>query len=97
MGAGGVSIRDLGKGTFTLQLGPVSMQTEVIVAEKDDDGLLGVDVLQNGKGGPTDLLIIKGVLKVEGKEFPIRLVGRTESVRSLLLIILLFQLKVRLS
>ena len=47
VGAGGVSIKEL-KGTFTLQLGPVSMQTEAIVAEIDDDGLLGVDVLQNG-------------------------------------------------
>ena len=66
VGAGGVSIRELGKGIFTLQLGPVSMQTEAIVAEIDDDCLLGVDVLQNGEGGPADLLMSKGVLKVEG-------------------------------
>ena len=33
VGAGGVSIKEQGKGTFTLQLGPVSMQTEAIVAE----------------------------------------------------------------
>ena len=81
MGAGGVSIRELGKGTFTLQLGPVSMQTEAIVAEIDDDGLLGVDVLQNGKGGPTDLLMSKGVLKVEGKEVPIIHVGMRNRIR----------------
>ena len=81
VGAGGVSIKVLGKGTFTLQLGPVSMQTEAIVAEIDEDGLLGVDVLQNGKGGPTDLLLSKGVLKVEGKEVPIIQVGMKNRVR----------------
>ena len=81
VGAGGVSIKVLGKGTFTLQLGPVSMQTEAIVAEIDDDGLLRVDVLQNGKGGPTDLLLSKGVLKVEGKEVPIIQVGMKNRVR----------------
>ena len=81
VGAGGVSIKELGKGTFTLQLGPVSMQTEAIDAEIDDDGLLGVDVLQNGKGGPTDLLMSKGVLKVEGKEVPIIQVGMKNRVR----------------
>ena len=41
VGAGGVNIKELGKGKFTLQLGPVSMQTEAIKAEIDDDGLLG--------------------------------------------------------
>ena len=44
----------MGKGNFTIQLGPVSVQTEAIVAEIDDDGLLGVDVLQNRKDEPTD-------------------------------------------
>ena len=57
------------------------MQTEAIVAEIDEHGLLGVDVLQNGKGGPTDLLMSKGVLKVEGKEVPIIHVGMKNRVR----------------
>ena len=37
------------------------MEVEAIVAEIDDDGLLGVDILQNGKNGPADLLMSKGV------------------------------------
>ena len=81
VGAGGVNIKELGKGNFTLQLGPVSMQTEAIVAEIDDDGLLGVDVLQNGEGGPTDLLMSEGVLKVDGKEVPIIQVGMKNRIR----------------
>ena len=81
VGAGGVNIKELGKGEFTLQLGPVSVQTEAIVAEIDDDGLLGVDVLQNGEGGPTDLLMSEGVLKVDGKEVPIIQVGMKNRIR----------------
>ena len=81
VGAGGVNIKELGKGKFTLQLGPVSMQTEAIVAEIDDDGLLGVDVLQNGEGRPTDLLMSEGVLKVDGKEVPIIQVGMKNRIR----------------
>ena len=81
VGAGGVNIKELGKGKFTLQLGPVSMQTEAIVAEIDDDGLLGVDVLQNGEGGPTDLLMSEGVLKVDGEEVPIIQVGMKNRIR----------------
>ena len=81
VGAGGVNIKELGKGKFTIQLGPVSMETEAIVAEIDDDGLLGVDVLQNREGGPTDLLMSKGVLKVEGKDVPIIQVGMKTRVR----------------
>ena len=57
------------------------MQTEAIVAEIDDDGLLGVDVLQNGEGGPTDLLMSEGVLKVDGKEVPIIQVGMKNRIR----------------
>ena len=80
VGAGGVNIKELGKGKFTLQLGPVSMQTDAILAEIDDDGLLRVDILQNREGGPTDLMS-KGVLKVEGKDVPIILVGMKTCVR----------------
>ena len=65
----------------TIQLGPVSVQTEAIVAEVDDDGLLGVDVLQNRKDGPTDLLMSKGVLQIAGKEVPIIQVGITNRLR----------------
>ena len=69
------------KGNFKLKLGPVSMHTEMIVADIDDDGLLWVDVLQNAEGGPADLLMSKGVLKVAGKEIPIIQVGLQNGVR----------------
>ena len=33
---------------------------EAVVAEIDDDGLIGMDVLQSRRNGPTDLLLSKG-------------------------------------
>lgn len=53
---------------------------EAVVAEIDDDGLLGVDVLQNGKEVPADLLLSKEVLVVEDKEVPIIKIGRKSKV-----------------
>ena len=80
-GAGGTTINEVGKGTFKLQLGPAEMYVEAIVAEIDDDGLLGIDLLQNGENGPTDLLMSKGVLMIAGKEVPIIQIGLQNRIR----------------
>ena len=58
--AGGTAIRELGKGEFKIQLGPVDLRVEAVVAEIDDDGLIGVDVLQSRRNGPSYLLLSKG-------------------------------------
>ena len=81
VGASGVSLKERGKGIFCLKLGSVKMEVEAIVAEIDDDGLLGVDILQNGKNGPADLLMSKGVLMIDKKEIPIIQVGVNDRVR----------------
>ncbi|MEW8545559.1 MAG: reverse transcriptase domain-containing protein [Candidatus Thiodiazotropha sp.] len=81
IGAGGAIISEVGKGSFKLQLGPVQLQTDAIVAEIEDDGLLGIDVLQNRDDGPADILMSKGVLRVAGKEVPIIQVGMQNRVR----------------
>ncbi|MCG8044792.1 MAG: retroviral-like aspartic protease family protein, partial [Candidatus Thiodiazotropha endolucinida] len=81
IGAGGTTIREIGKGEFTLQLGPVRIQVEAIVAEIEDDGLLGVDVLQNSSKGPTDLMLSKGVLVINHQEVPVIQIGITKRVR----------------
>ena len=47
------------------------MTVEAIVADIDDDGLLGVDVLQNSKDGSIDILLSRGVLVSDKKEVPI--------------------------
>ena len=81
VGASGASIKERGKGTFVIKLGPVQMEVEAIVTDIDDDGLLGVDVLQNNKDGPTDLLMSKGVLVINKKDVPIIQVGVTNRLR----------------
>ena len=81
IGASGSAINVRGKATFSLQLGSVNLQVEAIVAEIDDDGLLGVDVLQNSEEGPTDLLLSKGVLRVDSKEVPVIQIGMKSRIR----------------
>ena len=71
IGAGGITINELVKGEFTIQLGTVSLQVEAVVAEIDDDGLLGVDVLQSNSNGPVDLILSKGVLVIGKQAVPI--------------------------
>ena len=81
VGASGVSIKERGKGIFAIKLGPAELEVEAIVADMDDDGLLGVDILQNGKNGPSDLLLSRGVLLIGKKEVPIIQVGVQTRVR----------------
>ena len=79
--ASGVSIKERGNGIFAIKLRPAKLEVEAIVADIDDDGLLGVDVLQNGKNGPSDLLMRRGVLLIDKKEVPIIQVGVQTRVR----------------
>ena len=81
VGASGSPINEKGKARFSLQLGAVKLEVEAIVADIEDDGLLGVDVLQNGKEGPTDILLSKGVLMIENQEVPIIQVGLKQCIR----------------
>ena len=81
VGASCVSIKERGNGTFNIKLGPVELEIKAIVAEIDDDGLLGVDILQNGKNGPADLLMSKGVMVLNKKEVPMMQVGMSSRFR----------------
>ena len=63
-----MSIKERGKGIFAIKLGPAELEVEAIVADIDDDGLLGVDILQNGKNGPSDSLLSRGVLLIDKKK-----------------------------
>ena len=74
VGPTGTVIDELGQGTFSLKMGEVEIEVEAVVADIDDDGLLGIDVLQNGNGGPTDLLLSKGVVRVQDEKVPPKLV-----------------------
>ena len=81
IGASGTEIRELGKGLFLLKLGLMLLEVDAIVADIADDALLGVDVLQNGDEGPSDLFMSKGVLLINKQEVPIIQVGIKTRVR----------------
>lgn len=81
LGPSGDAIKELGKAKFSITLGEMETTVEAVVAEIDDDGLLGIDVLQNGDGGPADLLLSKGMLAVQDNEVPIIQVGLRGRVR----------------
>ena len=51
-GAGGNILQEYGKAIFKIQLGPLVMQKEIIIAEIEDEGLLGADFLQEDESGP---------------------------------------------
>jgi hypothetical protein len=74
-GAGGTLLKELGKATFNLELGPLILDREVIVAEIEDEGLLGIDILQNENDGPADILLSKGVIKLHGVSIPCIQIG----------------------
>ncbi|KAL3878170.1 hypothetical protein ACJMK2_030539 [Sinanodonta woodiana] len=74
-GAGGTLLKELGKATFHLEQGPMILDREVIVAEIEDEGLLGIDILQNENDGPADILLSKGVIKLNGVSIPCIQIG----------------------
>ncbi|KAL3883059.1 hypothetical protein ACJMK2_029352 [Sinanodonta woodiana] len=61
-GAGGILLKELRKATFHLELGPLLLDMEVIVAKIEDEGLLGIDIL-------------KGVIKLHGISIPCIQIG----------------------
>lgn len=81
VGAGGTPINEKGKAIFDIQIGPVSLQKEIIVAEIEDECLLGIDILQNDDGGPADLLLTKGVIVLKGQEIPCIQIGLKSEIR----------------
>ena len=81
VGPSGSIIKGLGKGSFDIRIGSVQLEVDAMVADIEDDGLLGIDVLQNGDSGPADLILSKSVLQIQGKEVPIIQVGMHKRAR----------------
>ncbi|KAH3877831.1 hypothetical protein DPMN_001709 [Dreissena polymorpha] len=59
----------MGRGAFRMQLGPVKRLQEAIVADIEDDVLLGYDVLGNAES-PADIILSQGIISLEGQEIP---------------------------
>ncbi|KAJ8313131.1 hypothetical protein KUTeg_009318 [Tegillarca granosa] len=52
----GTPLTEWGKAQFDIELNNVKFKQEIIVAQIEDEGLLGMDILQNSDKGPADIL-----------------------------------------
>ena len=74
-GAGGEPIKIWGWAPFDLQLGPVSLWRVLIMAEIEDEILLGDDILRRDPEGPMDILNTEKVMVFKGFRIPLHTVG----------------------
>ena len=86
--ASGVPLRELGKAIFTVTFGDLKLTKQIIVASIEDDGLLGVDILQNLESGPADIIQqltssnSQGIIRLQGVDIPCIQIGKpNESIR----------------
>ena len=80
-GAGGAHLKEYGKAVFSIKLGSVSLQKELIVADIEYEGLLGIDILQDDEHGPADILSSKGKIVFRGQEIPCIRIRKKSCVR----------------
>lgn len=59
------------------------MERELIVANIEDDALLGLDILMKGPGGPADIKLTKGERVLNGTTIPCIQLGQREVVRKM--------------
>ena len=69
-GAGGSNIKVLGQGIFDISLGPLELTETLVVADIQDDVLLGIDLLQNHEKGQADILLSTGEIHLRGYTIP---------------------------
>ncbi|CAC5405010.1 unnamed protein product [Mytilus coruscus] len=80
-GDGGESVKLLGKANFNIILGSLEIVAEIVVANIEDQCLLGIDILQGQQGGPADTLLSKGVINLKGVSIPCIQVKKSEIIR----------------
>jgi hypothetical protein len=79
--ANGQPLTELGKGVFTIKLGELTLDSEVIIAEIEDDSLLGLDILMKGEGGPADIKLTEGIILLNKTKIPCIQIGQPETLR----------------
>jgi hypothetical protein len=79
--ADGKPLKEKGKVTFNIQIGDLKLQRALVVAEMEDDILLGLDILMKGEKGPADIKLPEGVVLLNGFIIPIVQIGHSDSVR----------------
>jgi hypothetical protein len=74
-GADGKLISRFGRAVFKLELGPLKTKRLIIVADIQDDILLGADILIRDPRGPVDLLLSRSIMIFDNVEIPLERVG----------------------
>jgi predicted aspartyl protease len=82
VGADGNPLVELGTAIFYIQLGTVEFEKELVVAQIDDEVLLGLDILMMGKLGPTEIKLADKCIIWNGETIPCTLVGDLWRVRN---------------
>ena len=82
VGADGNPLIELGTALFYIQLGTVEFEKDLVVAQIDDEVLLGLDILMMGKLGPTEIKLTDTCIIWNGETIPCTLVGDLRRVRN---------------
>ena len=70
--ANGVRLKCSGAAEFHMKLGPVVINKRLIVADIQDDVLLGSDFLQKDEKGPADLILSEDRMLYQGQSIPLQ-------------------------
>ena len=77
--ADGKPLQELGKATFEVMLGDLCFEIEMIVANIEDEALLGLDVLMKSKWGPVDLKLKDGIMLLGDHVIQCTQIGHTNN------------------
>ena len=81
IGAGGAPIKGAGRAEVDLKLGPLELRRDVMVAEIEDDALLGYDILMGSTNGPADILLSSNKIVLDGVDIPVIQIGQERQAR----------------
>ena len=71
-GVNGEPLIELGKALFDIQLGHENFKEEIIVAEIEDDALLGLDILAKRENAPVNIKLHENLITFRGKDIEVR-------------------------
>ena len=66
---------------FNLKLGDLCLFVDAVVADIEDDRLLGMNILQKQQSGPADILLSKGEIHLNDHKIPCIQVGMHSAIR----------------
>jgi hypothetical protein len=79
----GQPLSEMGKAVFNITLGNLTLDSELIVAEIEDEALLCLDIRMKGKGRPADIQFTEGLILLDGIAIPCTQIGQPEPVRKI--------------